>query len=181
MKKNNLRGDIIKVLMTAKTGAEGIDLHNVRQVHIIEPFWNPVRTKQVKGRAVRVNSHIQLPEKDRTVEIYTYLSQMTKEQLKTDIQIASDFNGTTSDEVLYDISMRKLSIMEELLKLIKEVSVDCNINYEEINDEEDRLTCFNYGSNPQRDFSFKPDIKDEKGDYERDRRIQKSRMETSIY
>ena len=40
--KNNLYGDILHVLMTTKTGAEGIDLHNVRQVHIIEPYWNPV-------------------------------------------------------------------------------------------------------------------------------------------
>ena len=36
--KNNLRGDIIKILLTTKTGAEGIDLKNVRQVHIVEPF-----------------------------------------------------------------------------------------------------------------------------------------------
>ena len=36
--KNNLRGDILKVLLTTKTGAEGIDLHNVRQVHVVEPF-----------------------------------------------------------------------------------------------------------------------------------------------
>ena len=45
---NNLYGEILHVLMTTKTGAEGIDLHNVRQVHIIEPYWNPVRLKQVR-------------------------------------------------------------------------------------------------------------------------------------
>ena len=32
--RNNLRGDIMKILMTTKSGAEGIDLKNVRQVHI---------------------------------------------------------------------------------------------------------------------------------------------------
>ena len=86
--KNNLRGDILKVLLTTKTGAEGIDLHNVRQVHVVEPFWNPVRVKQVKGRAVRVGSHVQLPPKDRTVEIFTYLAKIDKSQLKSDKQIA---------------------------------------------------------------------------------------------
>ena len=44
----------MKILLTTKTGAEGIDLKNVRQVHIVEPYWNPVRLKQVKGRAIRV-------------------------------------------------------------------------------------------------------------------------------
>ena len=87
--KNNLRGDILKVLLTTKTGAEGIDLHNVRQVHVVEPFWNPM-VKQVKGRAVRVGSHVQLPPSDRTVEIFTYLASITKPQLKSDKQIADD-------------------------------------------------------------------------------------------
>ena len=168
--KNNLRGDIIKVLLTTKTGAEGIDLHNVRQVHIIEPFWNPVRTKQVKGRAVRVGSHVQLPPKDRTVEIYTYLAVFTKPQLKSDKQIAIDKGGMSSDQVLYDISMRKLQVMEDFLKLIKEVAVDCNINFEEINDEENPLTCFSYGSKPKRDYSFIPNISEEHGDFEKERR-----------
>lgn len=168
--KNNLRGDIIKVLMTTKTGAEGIDLHNVRQVHIIEPFWNPVRTKQVKGRAVRVGSHIQLPPKDRTVEIYTYLATITKPQLKSDKQIAADKGGMSSDQVLYDISMRKLEVMEDFLKLIKEVAVDCNLNYEEINDDEEQLTCFSYGSKPSREYSYVPNISEEHGDFERERR-----------
>ena len=43
--KNNLCGDILHVLMTT-TGAEGIDLHNVRQVHIIE--LESSRLKQVR-------------------------------------------------------------------------------------------------------------------------------------
>ena len=70
--------------MTTKTGAEGIDLHNVRQVHIIEPYWNPVRLKQVRGRAVRVNSHRKLPKADRTVDIYTYVAEAKEEQLKAE-------------------------------------------------------------------------------------------------
>ena len=39
---------------------EGLNLFNIRQVHIIEPYWNKVRTDQVKGRARRIESHINL-------------------------------------------------------------------------------------------------------------------------
>ena len=63
---------------------KGIDLHNVRQVHIIEPYWNPVRLKQVMGRAVRVNSHKNLPKSERTVEIFTYIATITTVQKKAD-------------------------------------------------------------------------------------------------
>jgi hypothetical protein len=169
--KNNLRGDILKVLLTTKTGAEGIDLHNVRQVHVVEPFWNPVRVKQVKGRAVRVGSHVQLPPKDRTVEIFTYLAKIDKAQLKSDKQIADDSNGLSSDQVLFDISNRKLEVMEEFLKLIKEVSVDCNLNLEETSDETEKLSCFSFGASPSRDYSYKPNISDEFGDFEQSRRV----------
>jgi hypothetical protein len=76
----NLRGELCRVFCITAAGAEGLSLRNVRRVHIMEPFWNHVRTDQVKGRAVRICSHIDLdysenPElNQRTVEVYTYCS-----------------------------------------------------------------------------------------------------------
>ena len=156
--KTNLRGETLKVLLTTKTGAEGIDLKNVRQVHIIEPFWNPVRINQVKGRAVRVASHVELPPKERTVEIYTYISYITKEHLKTDRVINDDSDGKTSDQVLFNISARKLELMNDLLGLIKESSIDCSLNAAETTDTRKQLSCVNYGSVRSRDYSFVPNI-----------------------
>jgi hypothetical protein len=40
----------------------------------MEPYWNDVRMAQVKGRAVRICSHQDLPLKDRNVKIYTYVT-----------------------------------------------------------------------------------------------------------
>ena len=179
--KNNIRGDIIKILMTTKSGAEGIDLQNVRQVHIVEPYWNPVRTEQVKGRAVRVGSHLQLPEKDRTVEIYTYLSVITKEDLDTDITIKDDKNGMSSDEVLFEISQKKLEVMNHFLTLIKEASIDCNININETLSKDNYFECVKYGSKVTRnDYSFIPNIQREHNDSERKRRVQTTQSEYSF-
>ena len=172
--KNNLRGDVIKILLTTKTGAEGIDLHNVRQVHIVEPYWNPVRTQQVKGRAVRVGSHIKLPQKDRTVEICTYLSVISKKHLKEDKTIEIDSDGMTSDQVLFDISSKKLQVMTHLLKLIKEVSVDCSINIEETKDETDDFKCLSYGTDDSREnYSYIPTINRDQQDTEIRRKFKK--------
>lgn len=57
----NLRGEVCRVFMITGAGAEGLSLRNVRTVHILEPYWNKVRTDQVKGRAVRICSHADLP------------------------------------------------------------------------------------------------------------------------
>jgi hypothetical protein len=58
---NNNSGEIIKIFMITSSGAEGISLKNVRYVHITEPYWHPVRTAQVIGRAIRICSHEDLP------------------------------------------------------------------------------------------------------------------------
>ena len=70
----NKRGELCRVFCITAAGAEGLSLKNVRGVHIMEPYWNDVRMAQVKGRAVRICSHQDLPLKDRTVEIFTYLT-----------------------------------------------------------------------------------------------------------
>ena len=83
----NMRGELCRVFCITSAGAEGLSLKNVRRVHIMEPYWNPVRTDQVKGRAVRICSHIDLdynesPElNQRTVEVFTYCATFAKEAL----------------------------------------------------------------------------------------------------
>ena len=36
----NADGELIQLLMITSSGAEGIDLKNVRYVHIMEPYWH---------------------------------------------------------------------------------------------------------------------------------------------
>ena len=91
---------------------------------------HPVRTDQVIGRARRICSHQDLPEEYKTVEVFIYLMTFTEEQLHgvkdpetnerskaivTDSTKLSKGDRSkenkelifTSDETLYEISMRK--------------------------------------------------------------------------
>lgn len=70
----NKYGEFIQVMIISGAGAEGISLKGVRQVHILEPYWNYVRIDQVYGRAIRLESHDQLEPNNRNVEEYIYLS-----------------------------------------------------------------------------------------------------------
>ena len=38
----NLHGNIIKIFLTTRSGAEGLDLKHIRQIHIMEPYWQPI-------------------------------------------------------------------------------------------------------------------------------------------
>jgi predicted lipid-binding transport protein (Tim44 family) len=79
---NNFYGEVINTLMISASGAEGINLRNVRYVHILEPYWHPVRIEQVVGRARRICSHQDLPPALRTVNVFLYLMVYSPAQLK---------------------------------------------------------------------------------------------------
>lgn len=60
----------IRLLFLSKAGGEGLDLKGVRNVIILEPSWNTATEEQVIGRAVRFDSHADLPEAQRHVSVY---------------------------------------------------------------------------------------------------------------
>ena len=141
--QSNKYGQLLNILLTTASGSEGINLKYVRQVHIMEPYWNKVRVDQVIGRARRIESHKDLPEDQRNVVVYEYVSRFTNEQisgvwenkpeyslLKNKKQITAGINGDgkTSDQELLEITIGKYKIIHQFLTLIKRGSVDCIFN-----------------------------------------------------
>jgi Helicase conserved C-terminal domain/SNF2-related domain len=127
----NLYGEMIQLLMITASGAEGIDLKNVRFVHIMEPYWHHVRINQVIGRARRICSHANLPEEMQTVKVFMYISVLPEEVMKTDKYIDLKFadNGLTTDENLYIVMDRKHKLSQMFLDSLKEASIDCIVNH----------------------------------------------------
>lgn len=167
---NNNMGEIVKLLMITASGAEGISLQNCRFVHITEPYWHPVRTKQVIGRARRICSHYRLPEEFRNVKVFQYVMTFSEEQIKNKISpelrrfdvSKLDKRQITSDEHLLEISGIKEEINKGILKAIKETSIDCNIHSNSGNKE--GLSCFSFGGNVEDEFAINPDISKDEGD-----------------
>ena len=158
---NNQRGQICRCFCITSAGAEGLSLKNVRAVHIMEPYWNDVRLKQVKGRAIRIGSHLDLPKNEQNVSIYTYITVFgpeaqgaktgpmkidetvnirdsieRKDAIESNVPIAEGLTTyvLTSDERLFVISERKKKITEELETVMKSSAIDCELNYAENKD-----------------------------------------------
>jgi len=173
---NNLHGDIIKVLMITSSGAEGINLKNTRYVHIIEPYWHPVRVEQVIGRARRICSHKDLPLSERNVKVFIYLMSFTQKQLDDEASvklklkdIAKDDNGfftkgrpITSDQYLYEISTRKERINRQILRAIKESAIDCAIHSTAKSKE--KLKCYSMGNPSPDEWAYVPSYEGEERD-----------------
>jgi hypothetical protein len=196
--RNNHYGEIIKILMITSSGAEGIDLKNIRHIHLMEPYWHPVRLEQVIGRGVRICSHKDLPEELRNVKVYLYLMTFTEAQKRSDISIElrlkdlskklyhyDDETKTyhtidetnqeqvrgairiplSSDEALHEISTIKDEINQQIIKAIKEASIDCDI-HSKAGDKEG-LICLSYGDRvSSTKMSYTPSYKNQSTDVE---------------
>lgn len=121
---NNINGEYCKVLLT--TVVEGIDLKNVRQVHITTPWWNNSKTEQVIGRGIRFRSHITLPEDQQYVDVFYHCSVTANKDLG---QKFMSYLGTRSvEEYMYFVSNKKNIINTQFQIALQEVSVDAELN-----------------------------------------------------
>ena len=156
----NQYGDICWVIGITGAGAEGISLKCCRSVHIMEPYWNTVRQDQVKGRAIRICSHKDLPFTEREVEIYTYYSVFSEEQKRTDMidmQIKMNDESETSDQKVYNVSKKKEKISKALLEVMQEAAVDCGLNAA----DNDGVQCFVVDGRPDQ-YMFDPNLEVDK-------------------
>ena len=167
---NNIYGEVIKVFMITASGAEGISLKNTRFVHIMEPYWHPVRIQQVIGRARRICSHQDLPIELRTVDVFLYLMQFSEKQLTSDATIElrlkdkSKRDGVTpftSDQALWEIATLKEEVIDKLLTAVKESSIDCSIHS---NVGSEALKCFSFGTVKPNNFSYSGSFTEENTD-----------------
>ena len=117
-KDSNMHGYEIKVVIISVAGSEGLDFRNLRQVHILEPWYNRNRLEQVIGRGIRNCSHKNLPLEERNVCIYQHA---TISSLNPDIE--------TADMLNYRLSELKEIKISKVKRALKENSIDCNLNY----------------------------------------------------
>ena len=118
---DNKDGELVKVVIISKAVAEGVDFKFIRQIHIIEPWYNMNRPEQIIGRGVRNRSHCALDFEDRNVEIYLYTCQ------------DKSLDHETPDVYMYRNAEYKAKKIGNITRILKTVSVDCKLNISQTN------------------------------------------------
>jgi superfamily II DNA or RNA helicase len=110
--KANANGENVKVILISMAASEGLDFKNIRQIHILEPWYNMNRIEQIIGRGVRNLSHCHLPFEERNVEIYLHGTVL-------------DYDEEAADVYVYRSAERKAVQIGRVTRVLKEISVDC--------------------------------------------------------
>ena len=111
---SNKHGQIIKVIFVTLAAVEGISLFNLRQIHIMEPYWDRNIIRQVTGRGFRLKSHFSLPEDECHINVYEYAVNLPQQ--------------LTADIIIRNIADKKDRFQADFKKLRMSAAVDCALN-----------------------------------------------------
>ena len=164
--EENKHGKLISILLISKSGAEGLDLKNVRSVNIMEPYWNYSLIEQIIARAVRYKSHELLPKEEQNVQTYIYLSDYNSEFLKKEKnKIKENMQATkkmakielTTDINIFKNAIKNQELIQHFLKAIASTSIECDfLNNKLSNGKGINYDCFNCLANSKQ--LYYPDI-----------------------
>ena len=125
----NANGEKVKVIIVSRAGSEGLDFQNIRQMHILDPWYNMNRSEQIIGRAVRSKSHCMLPYAKRNVEIYLYGTQLVNQEEEA------------IDLYIYRVAERKALLIANVTRVLKETAIDCLLNRKGLDFSEKAITA----------------------------------------
>jgi hypothetical protein len=124
--KTTADGSQVKVILISMAASEGLDFKNIRQIHILEPWYNMNRIEQIIGRGVRNLSHCDLEFEDRNVEIYLHGTSLDRDEEAADMYV-------------YRSAEKKAVQIGRVTRVLKETAVDCQLNIGQTNFSEQKL------------------------------------------
>lgn len=123
--KENDKGELLQIILGTDSITEGVSLKHVRDVHILEPWWNESKMNQVIGRAIRKYGHSRFPSENRVVNVFRhYVCGLNPSQYK--LKILGD---KSIDEYIKEIAEKKNKKTLKFDTILKQSAVDCDLNY----------------------------------------------------
>lgn len=112
----NADGSDVRVVIASKKVSEGVDFRFVRQVHILDPWFNMSRIEQILGRGMRTFSHALLPFEQQNCTVYLHVCAYPNSDQET------------IDETIYRVFSEKKAIeIAKVKKVIMESAMDCDL------------------------------------------------------
>lgn len=97
----NKHGEYIQLIIGSKVANEGLTMKNVRQVHIVAPYWNFTDIEQAIARTIRMNSHKALIDDNELANVGIHLhSAIPKDGTLIDVDVDDDWDFDDLEEDL---------------------------------------------------------------------------------
>lgn len=115
-RQENADGSDIRVVIASPKVSEGVDFRNVRQIHVLDPWFNMSRIEQVLGRGMRTCSHSTLPFEEQNCTVYLHVCRYAENKQET------------VDEYIYRVFVEeKGTKIAKVKRAIMESAMDCEL------------------------------------------------------
>jgi superfamily II DNA or RNA helicase len=112
----NADGSDIRVVIASPKVSEGVDFRNVRQIHVLDPWFNMSRIEQVLGRGMRTCSHSSLDFEEQNCTVYLHVCRYP------------DSEQETVDEYIYRVFVEeKGARIAKVKRVVMESAMDCEL------------------------------------------------------
>lgn len=149
----NANGSRIMILVGSKIIKESYDIKAIQNIFIMGKPDNIPTLLQIRGRAVRKNSHIDLPLDKRHVDIYIFTSCLPN---KITSGVDKGHYELSYEEKKYREKILSFQIMQKIEKVMHENSIDSFINYDmisQVSQKFDPLSTLTFDPNISKKFT----------------------------
>lgn len=108
----------LRALLIGPAGAEGLSTKGTSLIQLLDPHWHESRSQQARGRGLRFDSHRDLPEELKNVQVQRYLSASQDPSFLG--KLMGYKRERTGDEVLEHLTAEKEQLNEIFRKILKE-------------------------------------------------------------
>jgi len=141
----NRHGEYIKAVIGSPQSRDGLNLANVLQIHLVGPGWNQASTYQAESRAIRSTSHVDLIAEERErLKLRGENPNNAFVEIRVYRHAATTSTGGSVDLEMYQLSEVKDREIKRIMRMMKQVSTDCQIHYNRnvrAGDEDGSATC----------------------------------------
>lgn len=107
--------DNVKVVLMSPIAGEGLTFKNIREMHILDPWYHLNAIEQAIGRAIRNCSHAALDVTERNVSVFLHTT------------VYPSGSKETEDLHAYHIAADKQAQINKLDQIVKENAMDCGM------------------------------------------------------
>ncbi|NBT76039.1 MAG: hypothetical protein EBT15_08730, partial [Betaproteobacteria bacterium] len=108
----------LRALLIGPAGAEGLSTKGTSLIQLLDPHWHESRSQQARGRGLRFDSHVGLPEELKNVKVQRYLSASQDPSFLG--KLMGYQRERTGDEVLEHLTADKERLNEIFRQILKE-------------------------------------------------------------
>jgi hypothetical protein len=114
--RDNADGSDVRVIIASPKVSEGVDFQFVRQIHVLDPWFNMSRIEQVLGRGMRTCSHSLLPFEEQNCTVYLHVCRYP------------DSTQETLDEYIYRTFAEEKAVrIAKVKRIVMESAMDCQL------------------------------------------------------